>query len=49
MRQDFQYAQQLGVRGFPAVVLQQEDKYTAVSMGYSTFEKMKETVEQLLG
>lgn len=48
VRQDFQYAQQLGVRGFPAVVLQQEDKYTAISMGYSTFETMKERVEQLL-
>lgn len=48
VRQDFQYAQQLGVRGFPAVVLQQEDKYTAISMGYSAFEKMKENVEQLI-
>ncbi|MFT7031710.1 MAG: putative protein-disulfide isomerase [Cyclobacteriaceae bacterium] len=48
VRQDFQYAQQLGVRGFPAVVLQLDDKYTAISMGYSTFEKMKESVEQLI-
>jgi protein-disulfide isomerase-like protein with CxxC motif len=38
----------LGVRGFPAVVLQLDDKYTAISMGYSTFEKMKESVEQLI-
>jgi hypothetical protein len=29
-------------------VLQQEDKFTAISMGYSTFDKMKERVEQLI-
>lgn len=48
VRQDFMYAQQLGVRGFPSVVLQQGDQYTAISMGYSTFEKMKQRVEELL-
>lgn len=48
VRQDFMYAQQLGVRGFPSVVLQQGDQYTAISMGYSTFDKMKQRVGELL-
>ncbi|MEQ6121839.1 DsbA family protein [Reichenbachiella sp. MALMAid0571] len=48
VRQDFVYAQQLGVRGFPSVVLQQRDKLTAISRGYATFEAMKTRVEELL-
>lgn len=48
VRQDFIYAQQLGVRGFPSVVLQQGDKLTAISRGYATFREMKARVDELL-
>lgn len=46
--QDFAKAQQMGVRGFPAVVLKKGEKYYAVSMGYSDYEKMKSTLESIL-
>ncbi|WP_422359507.1 DsbA family protein [Reichenbachiella sp.] len=46
--QDFARAQQMGVRGFPAVVLKKGEEYFAVSMGYSDYDKMKSTVESIL-
>ncbi|MEO9966703.1 MAG: DsbA family protein [Reichenbachiella sp.] len=46
--QDFARAQQMGVRGFPAVVMQKGDEYFAVSMGYSDYDRMKGTLESIL-
>lgn len=46
--QDFARAQQMGVRGFPAMVLKKGEEYFAVSMGYSDYAKMKSTLEQIL-
>ncbi|SMD32409.1 putative protein-disulfide isomerase [Reichenbachiella faecimaris] len=46
--QDFAKAQQMGVRGFPAVVLKKGEEYLAVSMGYSDYDKMKSTIESIL-
>lgn len=46
--QDFARAQQMGVRGFPAVVLQKGEEYFAVSMGYSDYDQMKTTVEKIM-
>ena len=46
--QDFAKAQQMGVRGFPAVVLKKGEEYFAVSMGYSGYDKMKATMEDIV-
>ncbi|MEP3388196.1 MAG: DsbA family protein [Reichenbachiella sp.] len=46
--QDFAKAQQMGVRGFPAVVLKKGEEYLAVSMGYSDYDRMKATLESIL-
>jgi len=46
--QDFARAQQMGVRGFPAVVLKKGEEYHAVSMGYSDYSRMKTTLEGIL-
>ncbi|MEP0043334.1 MAG: DsbA family protein [Reichenbachiella sp.] len=46
--QDFAKAQQMGVRGFPAVVLKRGEQYYAVSMGYSDYDKMKTTLESII-
>lgn len=46
--QDFARAQQLGIRGFPAVVLKKGEEFFAVSMGYSDYDRMKKTVEDII-
>lgn len=46
--QDFARAQQMGVRGFPAVVLKKGEEYYAVSMGYSDYDKMNRTMISIL-
>ncbi len=48
VRQDFAYAQQVGVRGFPTVALQQGDQLIAIARGYATFEQMRSKVEELM-
>ncbi|SHJ58685.1 putative protein-disulfide isomerase [Reichenbachiella agariperforans] len=46
--QDFIRSQQLGVRGFPAIVIQKGEEYIAVTMGYSDLETMKQRTVQIL-
>lgn len=46
--QDFARAQQMGIRGFPAVVLKKGEEYFAVSMGYSDYDRMKSVVGSIL-
>lgn len=46
--QDFIRSQQLGVRGFPCIVLKKGEEYFAVSQGYSKFENMKATVSRIM-
>lgn len=46
--QDFIRSQQLGVRGFPCIVLKKGEEYYAVSQGYSTYENMKSTIGRIL-
>ncbi|MFY0653703.1 MAG: DsbA family protein [Cyclobacteriaceae bacterium] len=49
VRQDFMFAQQLGIRGFPSVVVQSGEKYYMITRGYATYEAMTEAVEAVLG
>lgn len=45
--QDFQIARQMGVTGFPTVVLGYEKQLFALSIGYSSFTKMKDRLEKI--
>lgn len=45
---EFQLNRNWGVRGYPAVILRVNEQLNAVSLGYSDFETMKETVERIL-
>jgi len=47
-RKDFSHCRQLGIRGFPSLVLWTEDSLRLVTHGYSEFEKMQETIEKLI-
>ncbi len=48
VNQDFMRAQQMGIRGFPSVVLKKGEEYYAVSMGYSDYNRMRAVVEKVL-
>jgi len=39
--EDFQFAQRLGVQGFPTVVLNDEDGYKLLCNGYQPYERLK--------
>ena len=41
-------AQQMGIRGFPSVVLKKGEEYFAVSMGYSDYDRMKAVIDKIL-
>jgi putative protein-disulfide isomerase len=45
---DFAHSRQLGIRGFPSIVLANETSIRLVTHGYSDFETMKNTLEGLL-
>lgn len=45
VRNDFSTAAEMGIRGFPAVVLQVGEKYYLVANGYMTAEKLLEGVQ----
>ncbi len=40
VKKDFERSSQLGVRGFPTLLLQQDDKITLIANGYDTAENM---------
>lgn len=46
VKEDFNYAGQLGVRGFPTLVLQEGDKYYLISNGYMKASKVLHQIEQ---
>lgn len=46
-RQQFMWSNQVGVRGFPAVLLYTGETLYAVTLGYNTFEGMKKAVESI--
>jgi putative protein-disulfide isomerase len=45
VRNDFTTAAELGIRGFPAVVLQLGDRYYLVANGYTTSEVLVQTIK----
>ncbi len=45
--EEFNYAQQLGVSGFPAVIAVHKDKYYLVSNGYQSYEQLQPVFEKL--
>ena len=47
VRKDFEFAGELGIRGFPSVVLKKGDKYHLVASGYTTSEKILKRIKNL--
>ena len=45
---DFAHSRQLGIQGFPSLVLWTGGSIRLVTHGFAEFEKMKETIEELL-
>lgn len=45
---DFSWAKQVGVKGFPTMLLQHRGELHAIAMGYSTFERMNRIVGNVL-
>lgn len=45
--EEFNYARQLGVSGFPAVIAVHKDKYYLVSNGYQSYEQLQPVFEKL--
>lgn len=45
---DFQFAQNLGVRGFPTTVLHHNDTYTMLANGYTTADQIEPAVKHIL-
>lgn len=48
IRKDFTRAQQIGVRGFPSILLQIEDKIHVVTLGYAEFTQMQGVIDKLI-
>lgn len=48
VKEDFIFAQQLGVRGFPAVVMKKGEEYIAITLGYSDYDTMKSRMEMAI-
>ena len=48
VRQDFEYAAQLGARSFPTLILKKGDEYHLIAQGYLKAEKMIQKIEQHL-
>ncbi len=47
-RDDFAEAGEMGIRGFPSMVLQKDGQYYLISNGYTKAEKIVATVQQIL-
>ena len=47
--QHFERSAQMGVRSFPTIALEHENKLHLISSGYSTFESMKGRINEVLG
>lgn len=43
---DFMFSTNLGIRGFPSVVLQHGDEYRLLTIGYRSYDVLKERLEQ---
>ncbi|MBT4939278.1 MAG: DsbA family protein [Rhodospirillaceae bacterium] len=47
-RSDFQFSQQIGVTGFPTVVVKEDDKMALLSAGYQPYQNLKPAIEDWL-
>ncbi|MDH3648315.1 MAG: DsbA family protein [Saprospiraceae bacterium] len=45
---DFQFSAQLGVRGYPTLLMKNDEGYHTLSMGYQTSEKILRRIENIL-
>lgn len=48
VRKDFERAGEMGVQGFPTLVLQQGDQLTLIANGYASYEDMAQRIEKLI-
>jgi putative protein-disulfide isomerase len=47
-QKDFNYAAELGITGFPAVIMKKDDQYYLISRGYQAYESLQPIVEKVL-
>ena len=45
--QDFALAQQMGIKGFPSLVLKKDGKFTLIANGYREAEMIEQTIEEV--
>ena len=48
VRKDYERAGDMGVRGFPTLVLQQGEELTLIANGYTSHEDIAQRIEQLI-
>lgn len=47
IKQDFEYSSQLGVKGFPSVVLKKGDEYFLIANGFATADGMQKIIDKI--
>ncbi len=47
-KQDFALSQQMGIKGFPSLVLKKDGKYTLIANGYREAEMVEATIDQAI-
>jgi putative protein-disulfide isomerase len=47
-QKDFNYAAELGITGFPALIMKKDDQYYLISRGYQPYESLQPIVEKVL-
>lgn len=47
IKQDFEYSTQLGVKGFPSVVLKKGSEYFLIANGYNTAENIQKIIDKI--
>lgn len=45
---DFQNARQMGINGYPSVILRKDEEYSLLSAGYQSFDALQEPIEEWL-
>jgi putative protein-disulfide isomerase len=47
-KQEFQHAAEMGITGFPALILQKDDQYYLISRGYQSFDSLQPVIKKVL-
>ena len=47
--EDFQFAANCGISGYPALVIQKEEEYFLAAKGFTRFEQLEEVVDRIVG